>query len=100
MKNIRNFILHNAEWIEGQLDIQPLIGSLSDTTEQPEAKFVINIDAVPKSSFNPLQLYNTVGDCQLDHVSSPIVSLFFLLRRVEEEGVYSNQWDLIGIVCK
>ena len=70
LKRIHNFLMHNAEWIEGQLDIPPLIGSPNDTSSQPEPQFRLNIDPVPEKIFNPLHEYCHISDCKFDHVSS------------------------------
>ena len=63
LKHVYNFLMHNGEWIQGQLDIPPLIGSSSDTSNQ------LTIDPVPGKVFNPLHQYCHIADCKFDHVS-------------------------------
>ena len=78
LKRIHNFLMHNAEWIEGQLDIPPLIGSPNDTSSQPEPQFRLNIDPVPGKIFNPLHECCHISDCKFDHVSS--IDSFILFK--------------------
>ena len=61
--------MNNNEWIQGQLDIPPLIGSSSDTSNQPEPQFRLSVDPVPDKIFNPLHQYCHIADCKFDHVS-------------------------------
>ncbi len=89
---MHNFVLQNSEWIQGQLDISPLINSSNDNPQQPEAKFLLGGNKEQEKQFNPLLEYCNIGDSKFDHVSTCGLVLVFVNTNFIERflSIYST----------